>query len=145
MAEEILNEEITEIIPDINPIETEADAKEKADAIAEAVAIAVAEVKDEMDSVVKDIKDQAKAEAKKIVADAKAKAKAKPKVVITDDKPPTGTIVAAGGLYKATRKCTYGIRLYDPEGAGLETEKGDVIPHHFAKVKRFVEVIEGEE
>ena len=100
-----------------------------------------------MDSVVKDIKDQAKAEAKKIVADAKAKAKAeaKPKVVITDDKPPTGTIVAAGGLYKATRKCTYGIRLYDPEGAGLETEKGDVIPHHFAKVKRFVEVIEGEE
>jgi len=94
--------------------------------------------------------EEAKAEAEAIIAEAKAEAKkitdkaksTSKKVTVT--KGTTGglkDVVASGGTYKAVRKCYFGIRLYKI-GDKLETEKGDVIPRHFKKVVRMIEVTE---
>lgn len=70
-----------------------------------------------------------------------------PKIVVKETKPiikdktPSGFIVADGGTYEAKVKCYFGISLYD-EGSRLQTKKGQKIPHHFKKVKKFVEVVE---
>ena len=61
---------------------------------------------------------------------------AKPK---EKEKVPKGYIVSDGGVYRATCKCTFGIRMYGPKKDGykeqLQVEKGKLIPHHFVKVK----------
>ncbi|RLI54569.1 MAG: hypothetical protein DRP09_12610 [Candidatus Thorarchaeota archaeon] len=48
-------------------------------------------------------------------------------------------IIADGGVYVAKEKCYYGIRLY-AEGVEHQSTKGEKLPHHFKKKKRYVEV-----
>jgi len=58
---------------------------------------------------------------------------------IETPKAPKGYIIATGGKYICKKKCYFGISLYK-EGAVYEAEKGEIIPKHFQKAKRFVEV-----
>jgi len=50
-----------------------------------------------------------------------------------------GYIVANGGVYVAKKKCYFGIKLY-PKGAEYQSTRGEKIPCHFNKKKKFVEV-----
>jgi hypothetical protein len=84
---------------------------------------------------------KAKADARKITDKAKATSK---KVTVIKPVKDLSDIVASGGTYEAVRKCYFGIKLYR-EGDPLQTEKGDIIPRHFKKVVRMVEVLEEDE
>jgi len=59
--------------------------------------------------------------------------------VAKENKIPKGFIEAKEGKYRCKKKCYFGIRLY-AEGAIYEATKGELIPYHFEKVKKYVEV-----
>ncbi len=59
--------------------------------------------------------------------------------VVKKEEAPKGYIKAKAGKYKATKKCYFGLRLYS-KGAIYEAESGELIPYHFEKVKRVIEV-----
>ena len=144
---DIVEEETTD--ESVNPTDAIADAQEEAAAIiAKAKADALA-ITDEAETDAEEVAKKAEKDAKEIQAKAKAKAKAdaskQGKVKITPEPPKSPKdIVATGGEYRALRKCYFGIQLYE-KGRILHTNKGDIIPHHFKKVVRMVEVTEEEE